>query len=106
MNMNYPSLPPEPVDDMRDWIIPVPLELYDTGILKVPIREINQCTYILTDHICGLHFAANRIFIQTSVPCQGALSHIAFIVPSNQKAKIIDFILRVIRFNKHMKELD
>jgi len=98
----YPPLPPEPVDNMMDWAVPFPLELYDSGILKIPITELNQCTYVLTKNICGLHFIGSRVSIQTTIPCQGQLSNITFICPSRSKQKIADFILRIIQYHKDL----
>ena len=77
---------------------PFPLGL-DNGVLKVPTKELNSCTYIMTKNICGLHFVGNRICIQTSVPCQGELSHIMFICPTDSKQKVIEFILQIIQNN-------
>lgn len=84
----------------HDWNVPYPLELYASGVLKVPTKELNSCTYVLIKNICGLHFVSNRISIQTSVPCQGQLSHIMFICPAESRQKVVEFILRIIEHNK------
>jgi hypothetical protein len=97
---NYPPLPPEPIDDMMTWLVPYPLALYEGGILKVPIRELNQVTFILTKNICGLHLSNNRIYIQTSIPCQGKLSHIALACVPALRDPIVKFVLRIMEYNK------
>jgi hypothetical protein len=53
----------------------------------------------MTKNICGLHFVGNRLSIQTSEPCQGQLSHIMFLCPSENKQKVVEFILRIIENN-------
>ena len=78
---------------------PFPLEMYANGVLKVPTKELNSCTFVMTKNICGLHFVGNRLSIQTSVPCQGELSHIMFICPTDSKQKVVEFILRIIQNN-------
>ncbi len=78
---------------------PFPLEMYGNGVLKVPTKELNSSTYVMTKNICGLHFVGNRLSIQTSVPCQGQLSHIMFLCASEYKQKVVDFILRIIQNN-------
>jgi len=96
----YPPLPPEPVDDMMTWSVPYPLALYEGGVLRVPIKELNQVTFVLTKNICGLHLSNNRIYIQTSVPCQGVSSHIAFVCMPILREAIVKFILRIMEYNK------
>jgi hypothetical protein len=93
---------PVPVEksEFINWDVPLPFELYPSGVLKVPVRELNSCTFVQIKNICGLHFSGSRISIQTSVPCQGQLSHIMLICPANGRQKIVEFILRVIQYNK------
>jgi hypothetical protein len=83
---------------------PFPLEMYANGILKVPTKELNSSTYVMTKNICGLHFVGNRLSIQTSLPCQGELSHIMFICPTDTKQKVVEFILRIIQNNIDINE--
>ena len=99
--ISIPLLPSESLDDIYLSNVPGPLELLPGYILKIPIKELNECTYILTKHICGLHISNNRLTIQTSVPCQGVMSHCIFIVPANQKKALVDFLLDIIKQNQN-----
>jgi len=76
-----------------------PIEMFSSSILKIHTKELNSYTYVLIKNICGLYFVGNRICVQTSVPCQGQLSHIMFICPSESKQKIVEFILQIIKDN-------
>ena len=87
------------VHKVTNMSVPFPLELYVTGVLKVPTKELNSCTYVLTKNICGLHFVGNRLSIQTTIPCQGQLSNIMFICPTDTKQKVVEFILGIIDEN-------
>lgn len=109
-SISYPDLPASEYGCCHDDInsknlvhntlnVPFPLELYGNGVLKVPTKELNSNTYVMTKNICGLHFVGNRLSIQTSVPCQGQLSHIMFICPTDTKQKVVEFILRIIEGN-------
>jgi hypothetical protein len=92
---------PVPVEkrEFVKWDVPLPFELYPSGVLKVPVRELNSCTFVQIKNICGLHFVGNRLCIQTRIPCQGQLSHIMLICPANGRQKIVEFLLRIIEEN-------
>lgn len=95
---SLPLLPSQSFDEI--YLCPTPLEVLPGHILKVPIPELHQTTYILIKHICGLHISSNRITIQTSVPCQGMSHHCMFLVSSIHKKAIVDFILMLIQQNQ------
>ena len=95
----YPDLPASVYEYVALKAAPFPLEMYANDVLKVPTKELNSCTYVMTKNICGLHFVGNRLSIQTSVPCQGQLSHIMFLCPIEYKQKVVEFILRIIQNN-------
>jgi len=99
-NFSIPLLPSDSSDDICLISVPAPLELLPGHILKIPIPELHECTYVLTKYICGLHMSSNRLTIHTSIPCQGTAYHCMFLVPNDKKKAMVDFFLDLIKQNQ------
>lgn len=100
---SFPPLPTTPellAENKNNWIVPAPLELLEGGVLKIPVKELGECTYLLTDTICGVYYSGNKMTIQTILPCQGKATHVIMIVNPIHREKYTNFFLKIISYNR------